>query len=220
MTGERYEPTERTRVKRIPELAHYDAEAVHGVLDAAIPCSVGYVIDGRPYVTVTAHWREGDRLYWHGSAASRFLRSVLGQQACLTAHLLDGLVLARSGFEHSMNYRSVTVFGTVDIVEDDAEKVRLLDLFLEKLVPGRARELRASTEQELKATTVLTMPIEEASAKIRTGGTDDPESDHGEPVWAGVLAIESRFTELVPETAPPPLGEVSEALRALLGRRI
>lgn len=214
-----YGPTERTRGKRLAERVTYDRDAVHAVLDAAISCSVGYVIDGRPYVTTTAHWREDDRIYWHGSSASRFLRSVVGAEACLTAHLLDGLVLARSGFEHSMNYRSVTAFGTVESIEDDREKVRVLDRFLEKLVPGRAAELRASTDQELRATTVLTMPLEEVSAKIRTGGTDDPEDDWDAPVWAGVLTLETRFVELVPETAPPPRGAASEALRSLLGRR-
>ena len=214
-----YEPTERTRGKRLAERVTYDRDAVHAVLDAAISCSVGYVIDGRPYVTTTAHWREDDRIYWHGSSASRFLRSVVGAEACLTAHLLDGLVLARSGFEHSMNYRSVTAFGTVESIEDDREKVRVLDRFLEKLVPGRAAELRASTDQELRATTVLTMPLEEVSAKIRTGGTDDPEDDWDAPVWAGVLTLETRFVELLPETAPPPRGAASEALRSLLGRR-
>lgn len=214
-----YGPTERTRGKRLAERMTYDRDAVHAVLDAAISCSVGYVIDGRPYVTTTAHWREDDRIYWHGSSASRFLRSVVGAEACLTAHLLDGLVLARSGFEHSMNYRSVTAFGTVESIEDDREKVRVLDRFLEKLVPGRAAELRASTDQELRATTVLTMPLEEVSAKIRTGGTDDPEDDWDAPVWAGVLTLETRFVELVPETAPPPRGAASEALRSLLGRR-
>lgn len=215
-----FEPTERTRGKRIAERITYERDAIHAVLDAAISCSVGYVIDGRPYVTTTAHWREGDRLYWHGSSASRFLRSVVGAEACLTAHLLDGLVLARSGFEHSMNYRSVTAFGTVASIEDDREKVRVLDRFLEKLVPGRAGELRASTERELRATTVLTMPLVEASAKIRTGGTEDPPEDWDEPVWAGVLALETRFAALIPETDPAPKAPASDALRALLERRL
>lgn len=214
-----FEPTERTRGKRLAERVTYERDEVYAVLDAAISCSVGYVIDGRPYVTTTAHWREDDRLYWHGSSASRFLRSVVGAEACLTAHLLDGLVLSRSGFEHSMNYRSVTAFGTVASIDDDREKVRVLDRFLEKLVPGRANELRASTEQELRATTVLTMPLVEVSAKIRTGGTEDPEEDWDAPVWAGVLTLETRFAELVPETAPPPKAPASEQLRALLGRR-
>lgn len=219
MSDAAFEPTERTRGKRLAERVSYERDDVYAVLDAAISCSVGYVIDGRPYVTTTAHWREGDRLYWHGSSASRFLRSVVGAEACLTAHLLDGLVLARSGFEHSMNYRSVTVFGTVASVDDAPEKVRVLDRFLEKLVPGRAAELRPSTDQELRATTLLTMPIAEASAKIRTGGTGDPEEDWDAPVWAGVLTMETRFDGLVPETDPPPKGAPSEALRALLGRR-
>lgn len=215
-----FEPTERTRGKRLADRVTYDRDDVYSVLDAAITCSVGYVIDGRPYVTTTAHWREGDHLYWHGSSASRFLRSVVGAEACLTAHLLDGLVLARSGFEHSMNYRSVTAFGTVASVEDEAEKVRVLDRFLEKLVPGRAAELRAPAEQELRATTVLTMPLVEASAKIRTGGTGDLEEDLDAPVWAGVLTVETRFGDLVPETDPPPRGAASDALRALLGRSL
>lgn len=217
--SEAFAPTERTRVKRIADRATYDKAAIYGVLDAAISCTVGYVIDGRPYVTPTAHWRDGDRLYWHGSSASRFLKSVVGHEACLSVHLLDGLVLARSGFEHSMNYRSVTAFGVVEKVEGP-EIVRQLDRFLEKLVPGRAAELRESTEKELKATTLLSMEITEASGKIRDGGTEDPEEDWDQPVWAGVITIESRFAELIPETEPPPRAEASAALKALLGRRI
>jgi nitroimidazol reductase NimA-like FMN-containing flavoprotein (pyridoxamine 5'-phosphate oxidase superfamily) len=216
--GRELTPTERTRAKRLADRASYARADIDAVLDAAIACSVGYVIDGRPYVTTTAHWRDGDRLYWHGSSASRFLKSVVGEEACLTAFLLDGLVLARSGFEHSMNYRSVTVFGRVERVEG-AEAERALDAFVEKLVPGRSTELRRPTEQELRATTVLAMPITEASAKIRDGGTHDPQDDWDEPVWAGVLTVETRFGELIPETDPPPKAPVSDALRALLGRR-
>lgn len=211
-------PTERTTAKRLADRASYARADVDAVLDAALACSVGYVIDGRPYVTTTAHWRIGDHLYWHGSSASRFLRSVVGREACLTAYLLDGLVLARTGFEHSMNYRSVTVFGAVELVEG-AAAAEVLDAFVEKLVPGRSGELRRPTDRELRATTVLSMPIAEASAKIRDGGTHDPEEDWDEPVWAGVLTVETRFGELVPETEPPPEGVASDALRALLGRR-
>lgn len=210
-------PTERTRAKRLPDRVSYERADIHRVLDETYTCAVGYVIDGRPYVTTTAHWRDGDRVYWHGSSASRFLRSVAGTEACLTAHLLDGIVLARSGFEHSMNYRSVTLFGRVEVV--DRGQAEVLDRFVEKLVPGRSAELRRPTEQELKATTVLSMAIEEASAKVRDGGTHDPEADWEEPVWAGVLAVESRFTDLIPETDPPPAAEASAALRARLGIR-
>jgi nitroimidazol reductase NimA-like FMN-containing flavoprotein (pyridoxamine 5'-phosphate oxidase superfamily) len=217
MTDGSLTPTERTRVKRLADRASYERADVHRVLDETYTCAVGYVIDGRPYVTTTAHWRDGDRVYWHGSSASRFLRSVVGNEACLTAHLLDGFVLARSGFEHSMNYRSVTVFGRVELVERD--RAAVLDRFVEKIVPGRSAELRRPTEQELKATTILAMPIEEASVKSRDDGTHDPEADWEEPVWAGVLAIESRFADLIPETDPPPRAEASAALRALLGRR-
>jgi len=210
-------PSERTRLRRLPARGSYERAAVYAVVDAALSCSVGYVIDGRPFVTPTAHWRDGDRVYWHGSAASRFLQQVVGTEVCLSVHLVDGLVLARSGFDHSMNFRSATLFGRVEAVSDDA-KGAALDAFIEKLVPGRTAELRAPTEQELKATTVLAMTIEEASAKVRAHGVSDKPEDLEAPVWAGILAIETRLRELLPDPEVPVGAPPSEALRSLVGR--
>ncbi len=183
-------PTPRTRVRRMPARGHYDRATIDAILDAGLVCHVGYVIDGQPYVTPTAYWREGARLYWHGSSASRMLRTLEGgAPVCLTVTLLDGLVLARAGFHHSINYRSVMVLGTARLVEERAEKVAALRAFVERLYPGRWAAVRPPTEQELKATTVLAMPLAEASAKIRTGPPIDDEEDYALPCWAGVVGL-------------------------------
>lgn len=185
-----FQPTGRSRLKRLPKRAHYDRETVHAILDAALLCHVGYVIDGAPYVTPTSFWRAGDRLYWHGSSASRMLRSLSGGvPACLTVAHLDGLVLARSGFHHSLNYRSVMAFGTARKVEDPDEKAAVLDAFIDRLFAGRRAEIRPNRGQELKATTVLWMDMDEASAKVRTGPPGDDEEDYALPCWAGVIPI-------------------------------
>ena len=201
--------TRRTRVRRAPKRAVYDRETVHAVLDAGLICHVGYVIDGQPYVTPTAYWREGERLYWHGSSASRMLRHLKGGvPVCFTVTHLDGLVLARSGFHHSINYRSVMAFGTAELVPHK-DKLRLLDQFVEHLLPGRNAELRPPTAQELKATTVLTMPLDEVSAKIRTGPPIDDEEDYAIPCWAGIVPITTVVgapeadPRLMPGIAPP-----------------
>lgn len=212
-----YEITDRTTLHRLADRGSHERETVHAILDAAYSCSVGYVVDGRPHVTPTAHWRVGGHLYWHGSSASAFLRQVVGHEACLSVHLLDGLVLARSGFEHSMNYRSVTVFGAVEALEGDA-KVAALDAFVEKLVPGRSGELRRPLEQELRATTVLGMDLREASAKVRTGGMEDRPEDLDAPVWAGIVEIEQRVRGLVDDPDHAPGAAPSAALRGLIGR--
>lgn len=186
---QRYTRTERTRLRRLPKRAHYDRATVHAVLDAGLICHVGYVIDGQPYVTPTCYWRHGERLYWHGSSASRMLRRLKeGIPACLTVTYVDGLVLARSGFHHSINYRSVMAFGTARAVADE-DKLGALEEFVEHLLPGRWAELRPPTAQEVKATTVLWMDLEEVSAKIRTGPPVDDEEDYGLPIWAGVVPL-------------------------------
>src|SRR5215470_782223 len=165
-----YSPTSRSKVKRLHERGHYDRDTVHAVLDAGMIAHIAYVIDGQPYVTPTAYWRDGDVLTWHGSSASRMLRTQsAGIPVCLTVTHLDGLVLARSGFHHSINYRSVMAFGKAHKVEDVAEKERELDYFIERIYPGRVATLRPIDQQELKGTTLLAMEIEEASAKIRAG---------------------------------------------------
>jgi nitroimidazol reductase NimA-like FMN-containing flavoprotein (pyridoxamine 5'-phosphate oxidase superfamily) len=178
-------------VRRLSKRGHYDRETVHAVLDAGVICHVGYVIDGQPYVTPTCHWRHGDRLYWHGSSASRMLRHLKqGVPACVTVTHLDGFVLARSGFHHSINYRSVMALGHAHLVPDETKLEALRD-FVERLFPGRWDELRPPTAQEIKATTVLWMGLNEVSAKIRTGPPVDDEEDYALPVWAGVLPVSS-----------------------------
>lgn len=181
--------TDRTRVRRLAKRADYDLATIHAILDEALICHVGFVVDGAPVVIPTIHWREGDRLYLHGSAASRMLRSLRdGVDACVTVTLLDGLVLARSAFHHSMNYRSVVVFGKARVVEGE-EKLRALDSLVEHVVHGRSKEVRPPNEIELKQTLVLGLPIDEASAKIRSGGPVDDDEDYALPVWAGVLPM-------------------------------
>lgn len=211
-----FPPSERTRVRRLPERGVYERDEIYPVVDAALTCTIAYLLDGRPHATATAHWRDGDRLYWHGSAASRFLKSVVGTEVSVSIHLTDGIVLARSGFDSSFNYRSATLFGICEEITGD-EKVAQLDAFINKLVPGRANILRASTEQELKATTVLGMTITEASGKIRDGSVHDNPEDASEKVWAGVLGIEMQFTNLVPDEETPVLVAPEESLRKRLG---
>jgi uncharacterized protein len=211
-----FPPSERTRVRRLPERGVYERDEIYPVVDAALTCTIAYLLDGRPHATATAHWRDGDRLYWHGSAASRFLKSVLGTEVSVSIHLTDGIVLARSGFDSSFNYRSATLFGICEEITGD-EKVQQLDAFIDKLIPGRTDVLRASTEQELKATTVLGMTITEAAGKIRTGGVHDNPDDANEQVWAGVLGVETRFTELLPDDETPVLVAPEESLRKRLG---
>ncbi len=190
MAADSYPVTARTRVRRKPDRGHHDKATVNAILDAGLLAHVGYVIDGQPFVMPTAYWRAGEHVYWHGSAASRMLRTLTGGvPACLTVSHLDGIVLARSGFHHSLNYRSVMVFGTARLVADDEGKARALEDFMARIAPGRWDEVRAPTKQELKATTVLFMPIEEVSAKVRTGGPIDDEPDYALPCWAGVLPL-------------------------------
>lgn len=190
--------TERTRLRRAHQRGHFDRATVNAILDAQPMCSVGYVIDGKPYVTPTLQWREGEHVYWHGSAASRAIRSSGEAEVCLTVSILDGFVMARSGFHHSANYRAAMVFGRALIVPD-AEKEARLDAFINGLWPGRAAILRPNTAQELKATTVLSLKIEEASAKVRTGPPVDDEEDYALPLWAGVIPVTTQVGPLVPD---------------------
>jgi len=219
LVSDGFPPTERTRVRRLPERGLYERNEIYPVVDAALSCTVAYLLDGRPMATPTAHWRDGDRLYWHGSAASRFLKRVVGTDVCVSVHLTDGIVLARSGFDSSMNYRSATLFGICEEITG-AEKVGQLNIFIEKLVPGRSKELRASHDQELKATTLLGMTIAEASGKIRDGGVDGSEEDAGEKIWAGVLEVESRFTKLIPDGDTPVIAAPSQILEQMIGKKI
>ena len=188
-----FAPTERTQVRRLPKRAVYDREAIYRILDEGLVCHVGFVVDGQPVVIPTGYGRDGDTLYVHGSAASRMLRDIAqGVEVSIAVTLLDGLVLARSAFHHSMNYRSVVIFGTAAVVEDQTTKREALRAFTEHIAPGRWREVRPPTESELKATTVLAIPLKEMSAKVRTGPPLDDEEDYSLPVWAGVLPLELR----------------------------
>lgn len=185
-----FSPTPVSRIKRHPERGSYDRAAVYAILDAGLVCHVGYALGDQPVVTPTIHWREGDTLYWHGSAASRMLETLAsGVKACVTVTIVDGLVLARSAFTHSMNYRSAMVFGTARLVEGRAEKLAALEYLIERLYPGRWATLRAPHEKEIKATSVIAMPIEEASAKVRSGPPLDHADDMAAPVWAGVIPL-------------------------------
>ncbi len=183
--------TDRTKIKRIPKRGQYEREVVHQILDEALICHVGFVADGQPFVIPTAYGRVADNLYIHGSPASRMLRSLSnGIEVCVTVTLLDGLVLARSAFHHSMNYRSVVIFGVAQIVEDPEEKLEALRAFTEHVVQGRWSEVRQPSHQELQGTLVLSLPLNEASAKVRTGPPLDDEPDYSLPVWAGVLPLQ------------------------------
>ncbi|WP_299623476.1 pyridoxamine 5'-phosphate oxidase family protein [Pelagibius sp.] len=189
-----FTPTGRTKVKRAPDRGHYDRETVYEILDAGLMCHVGYVIDGHPYVTPTAYWRMGNRVYWHGSSASKMLRHLkTGPRVCFTVALMDGLVLARSAFHTSVNYRSVMAFGTAEPVAEEAEKLARLEAMMERIVPGRWPDLRPVTKQELKATTVVSLKLEEVAAKVRRGPPIDDAEDMDLDVWAGVVPLGYAF---------------------------
>jgi uncharacterized protein len=195
-----FTPTDRTQVKRLPKRGKYDRETVHAILDSAFVCHVGFTVDGQPFVIPTNFGRSGDTVYLHGSAASRMLRSLSeGVPVCVTVTHVDGLVLARSAFHHSVNYRSVVVLGIAQLVQDPAEKMEALRIFTEHVMKGRWDDVRLPNEQELKATTVLALNLEEVSAKIRTGGPIDDEPDYALPVWAGVLPLESVARAPIPD---------------------
>jgi nitroimidazol reductase NimA-like FMN-containing flavoprotein (pyridoxamine 5'-phosphate oxidase superfamily) len=186
----KFQPTQRTQVKRLPDRGAYDSETVFKILDEGLICHVGFSVDGQPYVIPTGFARVEDTLYIHGSAASRMLRTLAeGVQVCVTVTLLDGLVLARSAFHHSMNYRSVVMLGRATLVSDPAEKIKALEAFTEHIVRGRWNDVRLPTESELKATTVLALPLGEVSAKIRTGPPKDDAEDYELPIWAGVVPL-------------------------------
>lgn len=183
-------PSPRTRVVREPERGVYDRDTAYKILDQGFICHVGFAIDNQPFVIPTSYGRKGDTLYIHGSAASRMLRNASsGIPLCVTVTLLDGLVLARSVFNHSMNYRSVVVLGTATAVEDRAEKLSALNVISDHIVPGRWNDARRPTDKELKATTVVRLPINEFSAKVRTGPPIDDDEDYSFRVWAGVLPL-------------------------------
>ncbi|HZQ68336.1 MAG TPA: pyridoxamine 5'-phosphate oxidase family protein [Terriglobales bacterium] len=207
-------PTPRTRLVREPQRAVYDRAEAYKILDEGFICHIGFVADGHPFVIPTGYGRAGDNLYIHGSAASRMLRRLdQGVQVCVTVTLLDGLVLARSIFNHSMNYRSVVVLGTANAVEDPAEKLEALRLLSEHIIPGRWAESRQPNEKELKATLVMKLPIEEFSAKVRKGPPIDDAEDMSFPTWAGVLPLKTSVDAPVYDPQLDPATAVPEYVR-------
>ncbi|MFP5263559.1 MAG: pyridoxamine 5'-phosphate oxidase family protein [Blastocatellia bacterium] len=197
-------PTERTTLKRLPKRAEYDRRAVYEILDEGFICHVGFNVNGQPFVIPTGYARGGDNLYVHGSQASRMLRELSkGVEVCVTVTLLDGLVLARSAFHHSINYRSVLVFGRASLIEDKGEKLEALRVLSEHIIPGRWAEVREPTDAEMKATTVLSLPLAEASAKVRTGPPIDDDEDYEMSVWAGVIPLRVEAGEAIADPRLP-----------------
>ncbi|MBB4664496.1 pyridoxamine 5'-phosphate oxidase family protein [Conexibacter arvalis] len=194
------QPTARSRVRRIPKRGRHDRETIDAILDESLVSHVGFAVDGQPFVIPMLHARLGDRVYLHGSTASRLVRTLAaGVPACLTTTLVDGLVLARSAMHHSMNYRSVVVLGDAVLVEGPDERAAALEAFTEKLIPGRWAEIRTPSAQELKATRVLAMELHEATAKVRSGGPVDDEEDYALDTWAGVVPLALRAGPPVPD---------------------
>jgi nitroimidazol reductase NimA-like FMN-containing flavoprotein (pyridoxamine 5'-phosphate oxidase superfamily) len=192
--------TKRTELRRIPDRGSHDWGTINQILDAGFLAHVGFCVAGQPFVIPTLYGRDGEKLYLHGSAASRMLRELeTGIPACVTVTLVDGLVLARSAFDHSMNYRAVVAFGTARKVADPGQKVKSLRVISEHLIAGRWADVRGPSEKELKATTVLEFSIDEASSKVRSGPPLDDESDYGLPVWAGVLPLEMKSRPPIPD---------------------
>src|SRR6478672_3543309 len=182
--------TARNRVKRMPERGHYDAATIYPIIDAALLCHVGFAIDGQPFVIPTLHARQGDTILLHGAKGSRLLRHIqAGGPVCITITLIDGIVLARSVFHHSFNYRSAVLFGTGAVIADDQARLHALEAFTERLIPGRWQDARQPNALELKQTTIVAVPIESASAKLRIGPPGDEAEDYDLPVWAGVLPL-------------------------------
>jgi len=204
-------PTPRTTVRRLTDRARYDRDTIHAILDEGLVCHVGFVAEGQPFVVPSTYARWDDLLVVHGSAASRMVKALAGGvPACVSVTLLDGLVLARSGFHHSMNYRSVVVVGTATEITDPGEKLRALDAIVEHVAPGRVASVRPPSENELRATRVVTLPLDEASAKVRTGPPKDDEADYALPIWAGEIPLGLQPGQpvadprLAPEIAVPP----------------
>lgn len=199
--AERLTPTERTKLKRRRHLGSHDRATIHAILDEALTCHVGYVVNGEPVVTPCSHVRDGDRLLFHGSVGSRTLRAMRsGQPICVSVSIVDGLVFARAAFNQDINYRSVMLFGTASEIKEKEAKTEALRILVEGLIPGRWNDVRPPTDRELKQTMVVEMPIEEASAKIRSGQVEDEEDDYAYPAWAGVVPL--RLTAGKPETDP------------------
>ncbi len=211
----RIEPTERTELRRQAGRAVYDREVIYAILDEALSCHVGFVDDDQPYVIPTNHVRMGGRMYIHGSPAGRMLRRLRdGCAACVTVTLLDGLVLARSAVHHSMNYRSVVVLGVAEEVRDRDRKLEVLEALVEHVVPGRSNDVRRASEAELDATALMSFPLTEASAKVRTGPPDDEKADYARSVWAGVIPLALTAAAPLPDPRLPEGVEAPEYVHA------
>jgi nitroimidazol reductase NimA-like FMN-containing flavoprotein (pyridoxamine 5'-phosphate oxidase superfamily) len=206
-------PSPRTQVKRYHWLAKYDAETIHGILDAMPMCSVGYVHEGKPVVTPTMQWRDGETIFWHGSSASRMLRAVDEHEVCVCVSIVDALVLARSAYNYNLNHRSVMVFGTARRVTDEAEKTRQLANFVNQVIPGQWDRLRPVSAKELKATTLMSLDLSEASAKVRTGHTEDDEEDYEFPVWCGLVPVKFQIGAPEPDPRNLPGVEMPDEVR-------
>ncbi|MEE4297903.1 MAG: pyridoxamine 5'-phosphate oxidase family protein [Pseudomonadales bacterium] len=214
MSTARYPRTERTRLKRAPGRANYDADAVHAALDAGLLCHIGYVVDGKPYVTPTAYWREDDHVYWHSATAGRMARhQAAGADVAFTVSHFDALVMARSAFHHSVNYRSVMAFGRCEEIRDPEERMRQLERFIERIAPGRWQQIRPPNPRELRKTSVLRLKLEEVVLKSRSGPVNDDAEDMAIPVWAGLLPVETRIGK--PASDP----QLAEGIRAPKGLR-
>jgi len=199
-----YDPTERTTLKRLPQRGVYDRAMIHQILDEGLICHVGFVSEGQPFVIPTIYVRVGEKICLHGSPGSRMLQALQrGVEACVTVTLVDGLVLARSAFHHSMNYRSVIVFGVASVVEDPEEKIEVLRALTDHLIRGRWQDIRSPTVQELKRTLVLALPIQEASAKVRVGAPLDDEEDYQLLVWAGIIPLRLAAADPIPDPRLP-----------------
>jgi nitroimidazol reductase NimA-like FMN-containing flavoprotein (pyridoxamine 5'-phosphate oxidase superfamily) len=209
-----YTPTQRTKVRRLSKRAVYDKAQVHAILDEGFLCHVGFTQDSQPFVIPTLYARSGETLYMHGSGASRMLKTLAqGVDVCLTVTLVDGYVLARSAFHHSMNYRSVTVLGRARLVAEHAEKMEALRVITDHVVPGRWDEVRGPNELEMKQTVVLALPLEEVAAKVRMGPPADDAEDYALPIWAGVVPIHTRLGDPVGDGRVLPGVEMVERSR-------
>ena len=214
MTDQTLPPSAHATVKRGAKRARYDAETLHAILDAMPLCHVGYIIEGRPVVIPTLQWRDGNTLYWHGASTSRTIAAAAGQDVCVTVSILDGLVIARSAFNHSVNYRSVVVHGRPRLIDDPVHKEAALKAMIESMTPGRWDALRPMHPKEFKATGVLALDLDEASCKVRNGPPVDDAEDYALPIWAGVLPLHSRWGTPEDDSRVQPGVEPPEAITA------
>jgi nitroimidazol reductase NimA-like FMN-containing flavoprotein (pyridoxamine 5'-phosphate oxidase superfamily) len=215
LEDDHFPKTERSRIRREAHLGSYSRADVYAVLDATPLCHIGYVIDGAPFVTPTMHWRKGNRIYWHGSVGSRFLRNAAGSSVCVTCSIVDGYVLARSALNHGVNYRSTMLFGRANVIDDLSERADALQGFTEGLFPGRWETLRPMTEKEVRATSVLWMDIDEATVKSRSGPpSDNDEADF--PVWAGVIPMSTQLKAAEPAPELPIDAVLPVGIQALV----